>query len=151
LPRVTAVVNAHDAATEKNGVRDGVWRRDHWRPFQGGHYRLPSQHYSLDEPTPISADGEIHLGPGSQLSERGDLAEAAGGHYRANASHNAGILYHEYGHHIGRHTADFQANSMRSRQRQSNRKSPLDEGACDYWAAALLETPPIWAFHKRHD
>src|SRR5262249_48839306 len=27
----------------------------------------------------------------------------------------------------------------------------LDEGVCDYWAAAMLGTPHIWAWHHRHD
>jgi hypothetical protein len=77
--------------------------------------------------------------------------EAAGGRYRANASHNAGILYHEYGHHITRHTADFQANALRKPQRQNNRKPAIDEGTSDYWAATMLGTPHIWAWHRRHD
>lgn len=33
---------------------------------------------------------------------------------------------------------------------QSLPRRPGPEG-CDYWAAALLETPHIWAFHHRHD
>jgi len=70
--------------------------------------------------------------------------------YRANASHNAGILYHEYGHHVTRHTADLRANALRSPERQDNRKSALDEGTCDYWAATMLGTPHIWAWHRHH-
>ncbi len=151
LPRVTAVVNAHHAATEINGVRDGVRRGADWAPFQGGHYRLPSWNYDIAEPDPISPDGEIHLGPGRRLMEYGALAQAAGGRYRHNAAHNAGTLYHEYGHHINRHTADFRANFLRPAQRQSNRKIATDEGTCDYWAATMLETPHIWAWHHRHD
>jgi hypothetical protein len=92
LPQVIAVVNAHHAATEENGVRDGVRRGGRWLPFQGGHYRLPNRRYDLYEHKPISPHGEIHLGPGRQLLEYGALVEAAGGRYRANASHNAGIL-----------------------------------------------------------
>ena len=38
LPPITAVVNAHHAATETDGVRDGVRRGQRWLPFQGGHY-----------------------------------------------------------------------------------------------------------------
>lgn len=151
LPRVTAVVNAHHAATEQEGFRDGLRRGERWVPFQGGHYRLPSRRYDVREYAPISPDGEIHLGPGRQLLEHGALVEAAGGRYRANASHNAGILYHEYGHHITRHTADFRANRLRRPDRQNNRKTALDEGTCDYWTATLLETPHIWAWHRRHD
>jgi hypothetical protein len=151
LPRVTAVVTAHHAATEQDGICDGVKGRNHWLPFQGGHYRLPSRRYEMPERNPISPTGEIHLGPGWQLLEHGALVEAAGGRYRANASHNAGIIYHEYGHHITRHTADFRANDLRPSDQQDNRKTAMDEGICDYWAATMLGTPHIWILHRRHD
>ena len=151
LPRVVAVVNAHHAATERGSGRDGIRRGERWLPFQGGHYRLPSHRYDVPEYAPISPHGEIHLGPGRQLLEGGALVKAAGRRYRANASHNAGILYHEYGHHITRHTADFRANALRHPDRQDNRKTALDEGTCDYWAATMLGTPHIWAWHQRHD
>lgn len=151
LPRVTAVVTAHHAAIEEDGIRDGVRGRNHWLPFQGGHYRLPSRRYELPEYKPIASDGEIHLGPGWQLLEHGALVDAAGGRYRANASHNAGIIYHEYGHHITRHTADFRANALRPADQQSNRKTVMDEGTCDYWAATMLGTPHVWILHRRHD
>ena len=152
LPRVTAVVNAHHAITECNGRRDGVKGRNQWLPFQGGHYRLPSQRSSaIVEFSAVAPEGEIHLGPGWRLLDRGALVEAAGGRYRANASHNAGIIYHEYGHHITRHTADFCANSLRDPQRQSNRKSAIDEGTCDYWAATMLGTPHVWILHRSHE
>jgi hypothetical protein len=151
LPRVMAVVNAHHAVTERKGIRDGLQRGDRWVPFQGGHYRLPATHYDLPEHTPVSPDGEIHLGPGRNLLQYGALVEAAGGPYRANASHNAGILYHEYGHHFTRHTADFRANALRPSTRQNNRKVAIDEGTCDYFAATMLGTPHIWAWHLRHD
>ena len=151
LPRVTAVVTAHHAVTEQDGVRDGVRGRNHWLPFQGGHYRLPSRRHYVPEYNPIASNGEIHLGPGWQLLAHGALVDAAGGRYRANASHNAGIIYHEYGHHITRHTADFQANALRPEDRQSNRKTVIDEGTCDYWAATMLGTPHIWILHRCHD
>ncbi len=151
LPRVTAVVTAHAGSTETDGRRDGVRHGDRWLPFQGGHYRLPSRTYDIDEHQPLSPDGEIHLGPGWRLIEHGALVDAAGGRYRANASHNGGILYHEYGHHITRHMADLRANSLRHPSRQNNRKTALDEGTCDYWTATMLDTPHIWAWHRRHD
>lgn len=151
LPCVTAVVNAHHAATETDGGRDGLWRSGRWLPFQGGHYRLPSRRYDLAEREPIAQHGEIHLGPGWQLLDHGALVELTGRRYRANASHNAGILYHEYGHHITRYTADLRANSLRHPDQQDNRKTALDEGTCDYWAATMLDTPHIWAWHRRHD
>jgi hypothetical protein len=144
-------VNAHHAVTERKGIRDGLQRGDRWLPFQGGHYRLPAADYDLHEHEPISPDGEIHLGPGRNLLQYGALVEAAGGPYRANASHNAGILYHEYGHHLTRHTADFRANALQPPTRQNNRKVAIDEGTCDYFAATMLGTPHIWAWHLRHD
>ncbi|MHB8972499.1 MAG: CapA family protein [Pirellulaceae bacterium] len=123
-----------------------------WLPFQGGHYRLPTaRSLALPERKPVAPTGEIHLGPGWRLTEHGALAKHAGRKYRCNASHNAGILYHEYGHHITRHTADFQANWLKAPHRQSNKKTALDEGVCDYWVAAMLHTPHIWAWHRRHD
>lgn len=152
LPRVVAVVTAHPAATELAGVRDGVLKPSgRWYPLQGGHYRLPSRRHTLAEHEPLSPDGEIHLGPGWKLLDRGALVDAAGGRYRANASHNASIIYHEYGHHIARHTADFAANGLRRPDRQRNRKHAIEEGTCDYWVATLLETPHIWAWHRRSD
>ena len=152
LPRVIAVTTAHPATTERDGIRDGVRRPSgRWFPFQGGHYRLPARRFAVAEPESLSPDGEIHLGPGWMLLEHGALAEAAGGRYRANASHNASIIYHEYGHHIARHTADFAANARRRRDRQRNHKSAIEEGTCDYWVATLLDTPHIWAWHRRHD
>jgi hypothetical protein len=153
LPRVVVIVNAHAAATalEGAGRRDGVARGEGYLPFQGGHYRLPGKSIEVDELDPLSPAGEIHLGPGRSLQEHGELARLAGGRYRANASHNPGILYHEYGHHLTRHTADLAANGLRAPCGQDNRKSDLDEGTCDYWAAAMLGTPHIWAFHHRHD
>lgn len=151
LPPVVALVNAHHAATEHGGVRDGVYRNGHWRAFQGGHYRLPSRKYDIAEYAPLSPDGEIHFGPGWRITRFGALVAVTGRSYRANAAHNAGIIYHEYGHHITRHTADFRANALRPGDRQDNRKTAMDEGVSDYWAATMLDTPHIWHWHRRHD
>jgi hypothetical protein len=153
LPRVTALVNAHGATVDLDarGRRDGVAGTSRWLPFQGGHYRLPGRSVEVEEHAPVSPDGEIHLGPGWRLQDHGALASLAGGRYRANASHNPGILYHEYGHHLTRHTADLSANRLRAPDAQDNRKTDLDEGMCDYLAATQLGTPHIWAFHHRHD
>jgi len=40
---------------------------------------------------------------------------------------------------------------LRPRDDQDNRKSPIDEGTCDYWAATMLGTPHIWAWHQAHN
>lgn len=151
LPPVLVVVNAHHALNQIEGVSNGVRRGNGCIAFQGGHYRLPGRQIEIPEPPELSPNGEIHIGPGRQLLKYGALVEAAGGFYRANASHNAGILYHEYGHHINRHTADFRANALRLPDQQVNRKTALDEGSCDYWAATILGSPHIWAWHQRHD
>lgn len=139
IPRVTVVVNAHQT------IKNPGWT------LTGGHYRLPSWTYDIPETDPISIDGEIHLGSTSRLLKRGGLVDFARGPYRKNSSHLADIVYHEYGHHINRHTADFQANRLRPANLQSNRKIAMDEGTCDYWTAVMLGTPHIWAWHKRHD
>jgi hypothetical protein len=152
LPPITVIVNAHSGAVDIDGGRDGVCKGERWVPFQGGHYRLPSRRYDLPELSPIRATGEIHLGPGrSRLRDYGALVQAAGGTYRSISSHNAGIIYHEYGHHITRHTADFCANTLRRANRQNNRKYAIDEGTSDYFAATMLDSPHIWAWHCRHD
>ena len=109
---------------------------------------MPARLYTeIPELHSIESNGEIHLGPGRRLRRHGALADLAGRPYRSNASHNAGILYHEYGHHIVRHTADFQANRYRPAEQQRNRKVCLDEGTCDYWTAAMLESPHIRAWY----
>ncbi len=152
LPRVTAVVHAHAAGVEEGGVRDGVVRNRRWVAFQGGHYRLPSLRHDVHEPEPLNPRGEIHLGPGRTLQREGVLAQASErGRYRANASHNAGVIYHEYGHHVCRHLADFRVNQWRPTEDQDNRKAAIEEGTCDYWAAVMLESPHIWALHWGHD
>ncbi|HET6284122.1 MAG TPA: hypothetical protein VFH73_24405 [Polyangia bacterium] len=153
LPPVIAIVNAHHAAVvDGRGARDGRLCPDgRWVPFQGGHYRLPGRATRIAEPSAPSPDGEIHLGPGQKLTRRGALADLVGGAYRANASHNPAIIYHEYGHHLCRHTADFRANRSRPRDEQSNVKTALDEGIADYFTAVMLGTPHIWFLHHRDD
>jgi len=78
LPRVIAVVQAHHAAVVRDGVRDGELRKENWRPFEGGHYRLPSLRYNLREFDPVASEGEIHLGPGWHLLTHGALFDVAG-------------------------------------------------------------------------
>jgi poly-gamma-glutamate capsule biosynthesis protein CapA/YwtB (metallophosphatase superfamily) len=153
LPRVKVVINAHPAIYNKEGDRDGVKGKisGKWLPFQGAHYRLSGYGLKdIPELSPVSSAGEIHLGPGWKLTDDGLLPESAGFRYRCNASHNAGIIYHEYGHHVTRHTADFMANRLLAPHRQINRKSDADEGISDYWAATMLNSPHIWAWHREH-
>lgn len=154
LPKVRVLINAHHAATEREGQRDGVRGKisGRWLPFQGGHYRLPGRNRSkVPGCHPVWPAGEIHLGAGWRLTREGWLPRLAGRAYRCNASHNAGIIYHEYGHHVARHTADFRANRLKAPHRQDNRKTMTDEAICDYWAASMLNTPHIWCWHRRHD
>jgi len=154
LPPVVVRVNAHNAVAAHYGCRDGVLgkKSKKWYPMQGGHYRLPTgRRLTVVEHHALSPAGEIHLGPGWRLTEHGALAEFVGGRYRCNASHNAGTIYHEYGHHLTRHTADFRANAMKAPHRQCNYKTDLDEAFCDYLAATLMNSPHIWAFHHQHD
>jgi len=119
-------------------------------PVRGGHYRLPSLRYNLREFDPVASEGEIHLGPGWHLLTHGALFDVAGTCYRHNAAHNAGVIYHEYGHHVSRHTADFRANALAPAELQSNLKTALDEGYCDYWTATMLDVPHIWVWHRSH-
>jgi hypothetical protein len=109
----------------------------------GGHYRLPALTYQkLPEEDPPLPTGEIHLGLG------GGFIPLGGSAYFHAPSHNAGIVCHELGHHLTRHTADLRLNSGRPPGSQANRKVALDEGTCDYLAAVLLETPDIFGWHR---
>jgi poly-gamma-glutamate capsule biosynthesis protein CapA/YwtB (metallophosphatase superfamily) len=152
LPQVVVRVNAHNAIGQHNGCCDGVLgkKSGKWFPLQGGHYRLPTnKRLTVVEHRPLSPDGEIHLGPGWRLTENGALAQFVEKKYRCNASHNAGTIFHEYGHHLTRHTADFRGNRFQAPHRQCNIKTDLDEAYCDYLAATMLNSPHIWALHHR--
>lgn len=117
----------------------------HGRDWGGGHYRLPARQYSeLAEPEGIAPVGEVHLGAGRRY------VTTRTGRYFAAPSHNAAIIYHELGHHVCRHTADFRGNGQRDPSQQTNRRTAIEEGTCDYLAAVLLGTPDIYGWH-RHD
>jgi hypothetical protein len=118
-------------------VRIGTHDRPH--RWGGGHYRLPAS--SCAEVRPA---GEVHLGGGRKF-----LAAPGGRPYFHAPAHNAAIVYHEVGHHICRHTADFRLNRLRPPQRQTNKKIALDEGTADLIAALLLGTPDIYGWHRR--
>lgn len=111
----------------------------------GGHYRLPAPSFSdRPENLPLSAAGEIHLGRGRRF------LEVDGRRYYNAPSHNAAIVYHEVGHHLCRHTADFRLNHGRPPLDQTNAKTPLDEGTADYFAATLLGYPDIYGWNRSH-
>lgn len=154
LPKVRALVNAHSVATQPSNWRDAVPDREgvKWVPVRGGHYRLPTRRNAdLGGRRDAYRSGEIHLGPGLWLTREGWLARIARSAYSTNASHNAGLIYRQYGHHIARHTADFRANALRPPHRQSNVKTMTDSAVSDYWAATMLGTPHIMCWHRRHD
>lgn len=111
--------------------------------WNGGHYRLPAPSYSeLPERGSIDPGGEIHLGAG------GKYIPYHGGRYFHAPAHNPAIIYHELGHHVCRHTADFRLNRRRPPNVQGNRKIPLDEGTSDFIAAILLGTADIYAWQR---
>lgn len=111
----------------------------------GGHYRLPSSSYSeLPETGAIQPTGEVHLGYGRAYLASSELR------YFHVPGHNASIIYHEVGHHICRHTADFRLNRLLPAHSQTNRKIALDEGTSDYLCAVLLGRPDIYGWHRSH-
>lgn len=115
------------------------------RRWGGGHYRLPAPSYAEHlETGPLRAEGEVHLGSGRRY-----LSSHEGRYFHAPA-HNAAIVYHEVGHHVCRHTADFRLNRLRPPERQSNRRTALEEGTADFFAAVLLGTPDIYGWHRQH-
>lgn len=117
--------------------------RAHGPDWGGGHYRLPAARYSeLAEQPGIASSGEVHLGSGCRY------VTTSGGRYFAGPSHNAAIIYHELGHHLCRHTADFRGNRHRGLEAQTNLRTAVEEGTCDYLAATLLGHPDIYGWHR---
>lgn len=113
------------------------------RRWGGGHYRLPASSYSeLPEAIPPATTGEIHLGPGNRYVVH------HGRRYFHAPAHNPSIVAHELGHHLCRHTADFRLNALRPPDKQTNRKTPVEEGTADYLAATLVAHPDIFAWHR---
>lgn len=115
----------------------------HGSDWGGGHYRLPARQYTdLAEHPGIASTGEVHLGAGRRY------VHTSAGRYFAAPSHNAAIVYHELGHHVCRHTADFRGNRHRDEAAQTNLRTGIEEGTCDYLAAVLLGTPDIYGWHR---
>jgi hypothetical protein len=111
------------------------------RPWGGGHYRLPGPTYV--EPVAVHPDGEVHLGGG-----RAFLTSPGSHRYFHAPTHNAAIIYHEVGHHICRHTADFRLNRQNPPDQQTSKKIALDEGTADLFTAIMLGTPDIYGWHR---
>jgi hypothetical protein len=120
-------------------VRIGAHEHRRWG---GGHYRLPNP-ASRGECGPVDRAGEVHLGGGASF------VRWAGRPYFHAPAHNAAIVYHEVGHHVCRHTADFRLNRLRDPQHQTNRKVALDEGTADYLTAVLSGTRDIYGWHRQ--
>jgi hypothetical protein len=136
LPHLRVVVGAHSGSQLPGFSHgDGDFRRGHLLPFSGGHYRLSQITSGVPEPFPVAPTGEMHLGPGRR---RHPFAGSSS--YLANAAHNPATIYHEYGHHLCRHTADFRLNAERAPSAQRNGKTAVEEGVCDYLAASMLGT-----------
>ncbi len=110
----------------------------------GGHYRLPAASYSeLPEDSPVDPAGEVHLGSGRAYVEH------EGARYLHAPGHNPAIVSHEVAHHVCRHVADFRLNRLRPPQQQTNRRTPVEEGTCDYLAAVMVGHPDIYGWQRR--
>src|SRR5204863_2291405 len=124
LPQLEVVVGAHFGSKLPGyGEGDGDFRTGGLRPLSGGHYRLSARTTGVPEPIPVSPSGEIHLGP---CRYRKPFAGWVS--YLRNAAHNPAIVYHEFGHHLCRHTADFRLNAERRPRNQRNGKVGVEEG-----------------------
>jgi hypothetical protein len=130
VPPLRILVGGHEAGTRRWG---------------GGHYRLPASSYSeLPEDSPVDPAGEVHLGSGRAYVQHD------GAPYLHAPGHNPAIVTHEVAHHVCRHLADFRLNRLRPAAQQTNRRTAVEEGTCDYLAAAMLGHPDIYGWHRRH-
>ena len=130
LPPLRIVVGRHETAHRRWG---------------GGHYRLPAASYSeLPEEAPVDPRGEVHLGSGRTYIEH------EGTQYLHVPGHNVAVVSHEVAHHVCRHVADFRLNRLRPTLDQTNRRTAVEEGTCDYLAAAMIGHPDIYGWHRGH-
>jgi len=144
LPPLRVVVGAHFGSRLPGyGEGDGDRRSGELRPLSAGHYRLSTRTTGVPELRRVSPTGEIHLGPSR-------YRKPFAGHtsYLRNAAHNPAIIYHEWGHHLCRHTADFRCNADRRPRKQRNGKPGVEEGICDYFAAALLGSGRPYGWYR---
>jgi hypothetical protein len=145
LPVLPVIVSAHSGSRLAGfGHGDGDYRSGRMRPLSGGHYRVSQRTTGVPEPDLIWPSGEMHLGPGR-------LRQPFAGRdsYLRAAAHNPATIYHEYGHHLCRHTADFRLNAERPPAEQRNGKPGLEEGVCDYLAASMLRTGRPYGWYRR--
>jgi hypothetical protein len=132
LPPLTVRIGEHDGTPG-------------WRAWSGGHYRLPARRYRMPERADIATTGEIHLGRGKRW------LRVPWGRLWGAPAYNRGIVAHEFGHHVVRHTADLRCNARLAPACQSYGKVALDEGTADYLAAIQLGTPDIYGWHRAHE
>jgi hypothetical protein len=57
-------------------------------------------------------------------------------------------VFHEVGHHLCRHTADFRCNAERPPALQRNGKPGIEEGISDYFAAVLLGSGRPYGWYR---
>ena len=144
LPPLGVVVGAHFGSRLVGyGEGDGDRRSGELRPLSGGHYRLSTRTTGVPELTPVAPTGEVHLG-----CSRYRKPYAGYESYLRNAAHNPAIIYHEVAHHLCRHTADFRLNAERKPDEQRNGKTGIEEGVCDYFAAALLGSGRPYGWYR---
>ena len=144
LPMLHVVVGAHFGSKLPGyGCGDGDRRSSALRPLSGGHYRLSTRTTGVPELLPVEPGGEMHLGP-----SRYRKPFAGWDAYLRNAAHNPAIVYHEFGHHLCRHTADFRLNAERTPAMQRNGKTGIEEGICDYFAAVLLGSGRPYGWYR---
>ena len=144
LPRLKVVVGAHfGSRLPGHRCGDGDYWSGSLRPLSGGHYRVSALTTGVPELDAVAPTGEVHLGP---CRYRKPFA----GHvsYLRNAAHNPAIIAHELGHHLCRHTADFRLNDERPPGEQRNGKPGVEEGVCDYFTAALLDTGKPYGWYR---
>ena len=143
LPPLKAVVGAH-SSLPVNGKYTHCKSETRRLPFEGAHYRVVEVQEKEKRRRHPEAMGEIHFGPGFRQRRSGALAELTGQPYRANSSHNVGIIYHEVGHHVYAHLSGRLGDALEIDNQHVYPKTPLDEGLSDYWAAVGLDSPYIW-------